>query len=160
MNSWTWHLARSLFRFAGKSAPAEPEPPPDLAPPERSAPAHVAPPDADAALIRACEALRARQAQGGRHLEAIPEGDWRRFADAITADDGALRAALDGVLAIAAESPAGLRAKAAAIEPLLDGADDGELASRIARALITDAKRVLPASRSAHGPVEEPRHRL
>lgn len=161
MNRWTWHLARSLFRFAGKSAATEPEPPPDLPPPERGAPAVVVPPpETDLALLQACEELRARSMQGVRQLESIPDGDWRQFADAVSRSDGALHAALDNVTAMRAESAAGLRAKAEAMQAVLDGAsEDAELATRIARSLITDALAVLPpGGRSARNLIEEPGH--
>src|SRR5579875_2105861 len=103
MNSWTWHLARSLFGLAGKPVPDEP----DLAslpPPVREAPVPLGP--GDDALLLACRDLVARCGEGAERLGAIPDGAWREFADAVADRDDALRLALERVADMRAGSPA------------------------------------------------------
>jgi hypothetical protein len=152
MNSWTRHLARSLFRLAGRPIPAEEEEDADRQPdpPPRRADDAAESNDADHALLRACSEFRAGHARGDQALAAVPEGAWRQFADAMVQSDGALDQAVAEITTLRAHGSNGLRAKAEALRIVLDGAgEDAELATRIARSLIEDVLAVTsaPASR-------------
>jgi hypothetical protein len=147
MSRWTRHLARSLFWFAGKPAPAEDDEEAFADPPPQRAAPLLPTDDADQALLRACADLRARHARGDQTLAAVPEGAWREFADAVTQSDGALQQAVRNITEMRAHGAAGLRAKAEAMQIVLDGAaEDADLAASIACSLIADILAVTPAT--------------